>query len=241
MFSFFNKKKDPIKLWFNTDIHAHLVPGVDDGSPDVETSLQLIEQLENQGIGRILSSPHIARDTFENTPEILHAAEKELTDAYTGPVELGFHAEHRIDDLLKENMEAGRLQPMPNNYLLIENSFIMEPWDLDEIIFQLQVHGFKTIMAHPERYLYYHKKKRYEELHMVCEFQVNVLSLAGYYGKTIKKVAEDLIDAGFVDYLGTDTHGVRHTSCLEEYLSSKDALRHRDALASRILNDKNFS
>lgn len=243
MFNFFSRSSEPIKLWFDTDIHCHLIPGVDDGSPDVETSLSLVTGLAELGINRIWASPHVARDTFENTPESLAAAQDELDVAMRayglGDIRLSHHAENRVDDLFNENLENGTLLTLPGNYLLIENSFVQEPWDLDRIIFDLQVRGFRPIMAHPERYLYYHEKpKRYEELHRNIPFQVNVLSLAGYYGKHVRKMAEELVEAGMVDYLGTDCHGSRHIDCLREYLASRDARRHRDMLASRIRNDR---
>jgi tyrosine-protein phosphatase YwqE len=128
----------------------------------------------------------------------------------------------------------------PNNYILIENSFVQEPFDLEQTIFDLQVRGYQPILAHPERYLYYHTKgDRYKQLHDKVMFQVNVLSLSGYYGKHIKKIAEEMIDAGMVDFLGTDTHGERHIESFRQYLCSRDARRHRDALTS-LKNDKVF-
>lgn len=241
MFNFFSRSKEPIKLWFDTDIHCHVLPGVDDGSPDVETSIRLVSDLAELGVTRIWASPHVARDTFENTPESLGLAQAELDAAMSerglGDVKVTHHAENRVDDLFNENLADGKLLTLPDNYLLIENSFVQEPWDLDQIIFDLQVRGFKPIMAHPERYLYYHEKsKRYEDLHRNIPFQINVLSLAGYYGKHVKKMAEELVEAGMVDFLGTDCHGGRHIDCFREYLTSRDARRHRDLLAPRIKN-----
>jgi len=102
------------------------------------------------------------------------------------------------------------------------------------------VRGYQPILAHPERYLYYHTKAdRYKELHKKILFQVNVLSLAGYYGKHVKKVAEEMVENKMVDFLGTDTHGARHTECFREYLTTRDARRHRDALTS-LRNDTSF-
>jgi tyrosine-protein phosphatase YwqE len=245
MFNFFSRSKQPIDLWFSTDIHCHIIPGVDDGSPDAETSVTIITELAEMGVSRILATPHIACDTFENTPEILDAAQAELDVAMKvhglTDIQVSHAAENRIDDMLQKNMKDGTLLAYPNNYILIENSFVQEPWDLEPIIFDLQVRGYQPILAHPERYLYYHLKHgRYKELHEKVMFQVNVLSLAGYYGKEVKKVAEDMISAGMVDFLGTDTHGTRHTECFREYLASRDARRHRDALADTIKNDKVF-
>jgi tyrosine-protein phosphatase YwqE len=245
MFNFFSKSKDPIKTWFSTDIHCHIIPGVDDGSPDAETSVSLISELAEFGITRILATPHIACDTFENTPEILDAAQAELDAAMLAhgmtDIKVTHAAENRIDDMLQNNMKNNTLLAYPNKYILIENSFVQEPWDIEQIIFDLQIRGYQPILAHPERYLYYHlKRERYKELHEKVLFQVNLLSLAGYYGKEVKKVAEEMISKNMVDFIGTDTHAARHTECFREYLCSRDARKHRDALADKIKNDKVF-
>lgn len=246
MFTFFSKTKEPIKLWFTTDIHAHVLPGVDDGSPDTETSLQIVRGMHALGIRKILASPHIARDTFENSQAVLDNAlvtlRGALDEADFHGVEIDRHSENRIDDLLTENLAdgdapGGNLRILPDNHILIENSFIQEPWDLDQLVFDISMRGLKPILAHPERYAYYHRNpKRYEELHTKMAFQVNVLSLAGYYGKHIKKMAEEMVEAGLVDFVGTDAHGMRHIRCFNEYLTTRDARRHARALEPMIQN-----
>lgn len=243
MFNFFNKTKEPIKLWFSTDIHAHVLAGVDDGSPDLDKSVQLVGELGELGITKILASPHIARDTFENSQEKLDKALVDLREAVNsaglGNIALDRHSENRIDDLFSENIEAGNLKVLPDNYILIENSFVQEPWNLENIIYDLNMRGYRPILAHPERYVYYHvKPSRYADIHKNCQFQVNVLSMAGYYGKHVKKMAERLVEADMVDFMGTDTHGLRHTACFREYLAGKDALKHARALEGKIQNRK---
>ena len=241
MFNFFNKKKDPIKLWFTTDIHCHIVPGVDDGSPDIDTSVNLAGELENLGIKRIIVTPHVTQATFENSAESLAGPlaelRKGLADNNIG-IDIRNSAEYRIDEFFEQQIAEGQLMPYPDNYLLIENSFIQEPWNMEQIIFDLQVKGYKLILAHPERYLYYHAKpSRYSELKQLgIDFQVNLLSLAGYYGKGEKRMAENLVEAGMADFIGTDTHGRRHIRCFEEYLSSRDAARHARLLDGKIKN-----
>ena len=133
--------------------------------------------------------------------------------------------------------------PYPGNYILIENSFMQEPWNLDQLIFDLQVKGYRPVMAHPERFSYYYEKRnRYKALHDAgALFQINVLSLSGYYGKAEKQVAEWLIDNNMVDFNGTDLHNHRHADSIEAYLMSKDAARHADKLAGRVLNNTLFN
>lgn len=244
MFNFFSKSKTPLKLWFSTDIHCHVIPGVDDGSPDAETSVQLVERMADLGLTRIIATPHITDITFPNSAETLNPAQAELDEAMRQhgltDVTVTHAAENRIDDLFNSNLKAGTVITYPNNWLLIENSYVQEPWELESLVFDLQVRGYKPILAHPERYLYYHRTpQRYEVLHRTLPFQVNLLSLAGYYGRDERRMAENLLERGMVDFIGTDTHGMRHLDCLREYLTTRDARRHAAALA-RIGNDTEF-
>ncbi|MEZ3520151.1 MAG: hypothetical protein K1V78_01430 [Muribaculaceae bacterium] len=246
MFNIFQKKrKEPLKLPFKTDIHCHLVPGVDDGSPDAATSAELIERMQRWGIERIIASPHVTQYTFENTPDILDPALEELQEELRrrgNAIVMERSAEYRIDEFFLKQMEAKALTPYPNSYLLIENSFMQEPWNLDQLIFDLQVRGFRPVLAHPERYTYYYgKPSRYKELHDAgLMFQINLLSLAGNYGKAEKKMAEKLLEDGMVDFIGTDLHNSRHAAVIDEYLMSKDAEKHFAMLESVIQNDKAF-
>ena len=92
--------------------------------------------------------------------------------------------------------------PYPNNYILVENSFIQEPWNVEQVLFDLKVKGYKPILAHPERYSYYHNRfERYDAIYRSgTMFQVNLLSLAGYYGKAEKKTAEMLVEKNMVNF-----------------------------------------
>ena len=243
MFNFFTKKSAPEPLFVSTDIHCHVLPGIDDGSPDVNTSIELIEGMKQWGIRRIIASPHVTFGTFPNTPDTVAPAREALQrelDARGIEIELSNSAEYRIDDLFAEQMDKGILMPLPDNYLLIENSFIQEPWNIESLIFELQVKGFRPILAHPERYAYYYAhKSRYKALHDAgLMFQINFLSLAGHYGRNEKRFAEYLIEQGFVDFVGTDLHRHSHIAAISDYLCTKDYKRHRDALANRVLNNR---
>lgn len=237
-------KKAPIKLWFKTDIHCHILPGIDDGSPDVETSKRLIGGLKELGIERIIASPHIAAVQFPNTRETLEDAFGTLKNAIAGTdldIVSEHSAEYRIDEDLPGLIEKEDIIPYPGKYVLIENQWIQEPWNLEQVIFDLQIKGYQPVLAHPERFVYYHKDvKRLDALHEKLPFQINMLSLAGYYGKNIKKVAETLLKKGYGDFLGTDTHNEKHIESLTKYLSSGDAKKHRDLTRGTLKNDRVF-
>ncbi|MDE6097874.1 MAG: hypothetical protein K2G24_03205 [Muribaculaceae bacterium] len=242
MLDFLFKKKQPVSLWFDTDIHCHIIPGIDDGARNAAMSADLIERMQSWGIRRIIASPHVTQETFENTPQTiapaLDALRIELTNR-GNDIKVTNSAEYRIDEFFASQLEAGNIMPYPGNYILIENSFMQEPWNLDQLIFDLQVQGYKPIMAHPERFSYYHgKRDRYKTLHDAgALFQINILSLSGYYGKQEKQVAEWLIENNLVDFNGTDLHNHRHADSIEAYLTSKDAAKHSRLLAGRILNN----
>ena len=243
MFNFFNKPKAPATLPFTTDIHCHVVPGVDDGSPDIATSLQLIDRMQNWGIKRIFASPHVTQNTFENTPESLAPVVAGLKEALAKEgkaVKLSNHAEYRLDDFSLSFFESGNVMTLPGNYIMIENPFVSEAWFIDQTIFDLQVKGLTPILAHPERYSYYFKNRaRYRQLHDAgAKFQINLLSLAESYGKEQREIAEQLIADGLVDFVGTDLHNARHADQIDAYLLTKQAHKHAAALEGKLLNDK---
>lgn len=242
IFSIFTSKKAPAKLPFHTDIHCHIVPGVDDGSPELAKSVELAGRMADWGIERIFLSPHVTQDTFENTPETLAGPFAELQQGITEagvPVKLAMHAEYRIDEFFLKQIEEGNLRPMPGNYLLVENSFAQEPWGLDQLLFDLRLKGFVPVLAHPERYLYYslNNRERYQKLHDTgLLFQINLLSLAGAYGKSEKQTAEWLLERGMVDFIGSDLHRRGHADAIDAYLRSRDFTRHSRHF-NTLLND----
>lgn len=246
MFNFFRKKQpEKAELFFKTDIHCHLVPGIDDGQKTPEGGADLVAREKSWGIERIIATPHVTQDTFENTPEIINAAFDKLrkeVESREIDIKLDHSAEYRIDGFFNSQLDNGLVNPMPGNYLLVENSFIQEPWNLDKLLFDLKVKGYKPILAHPERYLYYHPKRdRYQQLHdSGTLFQINLLSLAGNYGKDVLRMAEYLIDNDMVDFIGTDMHNSRHAGIIESYLGTRDYRRHASRLADRIFNDTAF-
>lgn len=246
MFNFFKKRDStPVKLFFHTDIHCHVIPGIDDGSPSPEISVELVSRMASWGITRIIATPHVTESTFENTPQTMDKAMESLIAALKDrgiEMDLSHSAEYRLDDLFAKHLKSGIIIPFPNDYLLVENSFIQEPWGLDETLFELKVKGYQPMLAHPERYSYYHDHKdRYKKLHDAGTFfQINLLSLAGHYGRDVRKTAEYLIEEGMVDFIGTDLHNERHVQSIEAYLQSKDYRRDSDRLAGIILNDRVF-
>lgn len=245
MFNFFNRKSKPETICFHTDIHCHLVPGIDDGQKEPAPAAELVERQREWGFSRVFTTPHVTQDTFENTPETINPAFLRLKDAVEKrgvDVELYHSAEYRIDNFFQRQLKAGNVNPYPGNYILVENSFVQEAWNFDQLMFDLRLQGFKPILAHPERYAYYfNNSDRYRQIkESGILFQVNLLSLAGFYNREVKKIAESLVEKGWVDFIGTDMHHTRHADAIESYLSSREYRRLVSKLDGRLLNDSAF-
>jgi protein-tyrosine phosphatase len=206
------------------DMHSHLLPGLDDGAETVEHSLDLLRALRALGFRKLVMTPHIMGDFYKNTPEGIRAALQLMREAATAAgitdVELGCAAEYYLDEFLGRKLADGTEMLTfggEKRYLLFETSYMNEPLNLYDIIFEMKAQGYRPVLAHPERYTYLYG--RFAEIERMRRdydvlLQVNLNSLAGYYSPGAKKVAEQLIDGGLVDFVGTDTHHLRHTDTL---------------------------
>ena len=205
-------------------MHSHLLPGLDDGAETIEHSLELLQALRALGYRKLVMTPHIMGYFYKNTPEGIRAALQLLREAAAsaglGDVELECAAEYYLDEFLGRKLTNGTEMLTfggDKRYLLFETSYMNEPLNLFDIIFELKAQGYTPVLAHPERYTYFYG--RFAEIERLRRdygvlLQVNLNSLAGYYSPAAKKVAEQLIDGGLVDFVGTDTHHLRHTDTL---------------------------
>ena len=244
--SLFKRQRQP--LFFATDIHCHILPGIDDGAPDADYGAELVMRMSAWGLSRIIATPHVVGEVYENTPESISAALTRLQESMHAkgiPTTVQSAAEHRLDDLFSRNIIADTLISHPGKHVLIENSFMQEARDINSIVIRLTNRGYIPIMAHPERFVYYHSAnlKRYFELHRLgVRFQVNLLSIAGRYGSEPRHVAERLIEAGIVDFFGTDVHRHEHCDAIEAFLSSRNYDKLLNAIKKRpCLNDTAFN
>lgn len=227
LFTVFSKKSDTDLSWLGVDIHSHVLPGVDDGSPDAETSVGYLQRLQQLGLYRFYATPHVHRDVHPNTPETIQTALRALRARLPDIAILDAAAEYMVDETFKALYDQELLLTLPGKHVLIEMSYAAESRIIDRTIFDLQVHGYTPILAHPERYVYYHgdtdRYKRYKDLG--CLLQVNLLSPAGYYGAPVKRAAMALLHAGLVDLAGTDLHHAKHLVALEKFVLSGNAHR----------------
>lgn len=241
--NFFQKKKIPAYpgfSWLSQDIHSHLLPGIDDGSPDVETSLQLLKSLSDAGIRKFICTPHVIGDMYRNTPETINNALEKLQKAVRQEgldIEISAAAEYMLDDHFMELLRKKEpLMKLARNHILTELSYSTPPEKLEEISFEINVNNYQPIMAHPERYRYYHQN--YEAYNRMKELgfllQVNLLSLAGYYGKGVAKAAKYILDNHLADFVGSDLHHFNHLNVLTDIKSVELFERY---LGDRVYNE----
>ena len=116
-------------------------------------------------------------------------------------------------------------------------SYLNPPLNLHEILFNIQIAGYKPILAHPERYNFYHQNfKEYQKLKEAgCLFQLNLLSLSNYYGRHIHTIALKLLKENLYDFVGTDTHHQRHLDALEKITDKKILQRVAPLLQKNLL------
>jgi protein-tyrosine phosphatase len=240
---FFKKKKIPLNEFFPkgfVDIHSHLLPGIDDGAKDLETSIALIQKMASYGIKNFITTPHILGDVYPNTPEVIKRKLKEVTDELKRrnllDISISAAAEYMMDEKFTDLIEKEQLLTLKDNLVLVEMSYFSPPINLYEILFQLQLKGYKPILAHPERYNTYHNnfKEYYKLKRAGCLFQLNLLSLTEHYGKHIQKTTEKLLKENMYDFVGTDAHHHQHLETLQKIGTLKNLKSIEDLMKSTI-------
>ena len=226
--SLFGKKKSFTGLLSTTDLHSHLLPGIDDGVQSIQESIDVIKGFKNLGYKKLITTPHIMYDFYKNDAEIIQSKLKDVRQAINEEsieIEIGAAAEYYLDEYFLELINSDeKLLSFGSNYVLFELSFMSKPMILKEAIFNMQTKGYKPVLAHAERYLYYHKNiNELTELHDTgVLLQLNLLSLSGFYSKEVKKMANKLIDLNMISFIGSDCHNANQLSFLADTLNSAD-------------------
>lgn len=216
-----NKSVNPDFSLFQTDMHSHLIPGIDDGSPDMQTSMQLIRGMMELGFKKLITTPHIMQDIYPNTREGILGKFNQLISEVKSQgldVEIKAAAEYFLDDHVASLLENKvPLLTISGKMVLVEFSMLNPSMGLKEILFEMLMQGYVPVIAHPERYVYLERDKDfYDELKATgCLFQLNILSLTGYYGKNVAELAQYLAKKNYYDLLGSDLHNVHHLKALQ--------------------------
>ena len=237
MFNFFKNKPKKRTLPLLVDIHSHLLPGLDDGVKSIDETVYILKVLQKIGYKKIITTPHVMSDHYPNTEEGIVSKLEETIDLLSEHkinIKLEAAAEYYLDEnLLDKLSKQKKLLTFGKNYLLFETSFYNKPAFLEEAVFIMNTQGYQPILAHPERYSYLQSdQKLLEKLkNMNLLFQMNILSLTGFYSNEVKKFVVKLLKENLIDFVGTDCHNV---------LQAKDIYKKTNANYFKILNSQNF-
>lgn len=223
------------------DVHSHFIPGIDDGAPTLEASIELIKAMSELGYRKVVTTPHVMADGYKNTPEIiLGGLEKVRAEVRRQgiDVEVDAAAEYYLDHELERLVKEKRVLTFGDNYVLFELPFISEPVVLLGLVFEMQTMGYRPVLAHPERYQFWHSD--FSSMEKLKDrgvlFQLNTIALAGAYGPGAKRTAEQLIDRGWYELLGSDCHSMAHVEGIQHALTQP--YLHKLIGSGKLLNAK---
>ncbi|WP_431123986.1 tyrosine-protein phosphatase [Flagellimonas flava] len=231
MFNFFNRKVFLADYLHGlVDIHNHILPGIDDGAKTVDESLSLIKAFAAYGVTNFVFTPHIMNHYYPNTPDSIRTSfellQSELEKQDVENVKIDYAAEHMIDDEFEPLLENNGVVPLKTEHLLVEMSYLQPAFGFDSAVKKIFEQKYFPILAHPERYSYFHQQPQiYSELKSNgVQLQLNLLSVSGYYGSEIQRIALKLLDDELYDYCASDAHHIRHITALKEINVSQKVL-----------------
>ena len=224
----FRKKPSGHTLPFVTDFHSHLLPGLDDGVKSLEETAFILKLFMKMGYRKVITTPHIMHEHYPNTTEKIMNRLHETNDFLKTQkidIKLEAAAEYFLDETFMEKLNGHeKLMTFDDKYLLFETSFINKPVFLEEAVFLMNSQGYQPVLAHPERYYYLQEDsglvQRLKDMKVL--FQVNLLSLFGFYTRQVRKFAFTLIRSETVDFIGSDCHSAHHANEIYKNLTAKN-------------------
>jgi len=228
---FFKKKEIPLTDFFTNnfvDIHSHLLPGIDDGAKNIDNSVELILKMYSYGIKNFITTPHVLGDVYPNSSETIKSKLEEVRTALKNKgysdIKINAAAEYMMDEQFIDRLKANDILTLKGNYILVEMSYFNAPMNLYDVLFDIQLKGYKPVLAHPERYNFFHNDiQNYHKLKKAgCLFQLNLLSLTEQYGKNVQKISNELLKQNLYDFVGSDTHHKNHLQLLKKIGTQKN-------------------
>ena len=230
MIQLFRKKSEKINdfSFLGVDMHSHVLPGIDDGPSNINESLILLQELSLIGFSKLIPTPHIMESLYPNSfttisesyNSVLNFDQENIMNI---PQIDSFSAEYYLDSNFANLRKTQKLLTFGNNNVLIEMSYADYFPNLENEIYNLLLLGYQPILAHPERYAYFHNNKEYYHklVNMGCHLQLNLLSLTNHYGNNIRNMARYLLKSELYHWAGTDVHSLKHVQLLKQLLSDK--------------------
>src|SRR5690625_4311909 len=194
------------------DIHTHILPSVDDGAKTEEDSLEMAKQAVEEGIHTIIATPHHKNGRFENVRENIMTYTNILNELFQSegiPLTLLAGQETRINGDMVEDLKKGEILPINDTtYVFVEFSASHVPRYAKQVLFDLQVAGYKPIIVHPERNeeLIEHPNRLYDFVRNGALTQITAGSLIGKFGKSIQRFTQQLIEANLTHFIASDAH-----------------------------------
>jgi protein-tyrosine phosphatase len=220
------------------DLHSHVLHGLDDGSPDLATSLAMIEGLAAIGFSEVCATPHQKAGQFLPDLADVSRTYRAIATAATGTVRMHLAAENMWDDVFFERSQRGAIPSYDDG-----DAFLFElrpaelPIGLGEHLFRLRMAGKLPVLAHPERY----ERLRddgalIDRLRREIAFVVDLGAIAGYHGKKEHKAARRMIEEGVAHAVASDAHTREDVARAAEGIAW---IRKRmgDAAVTRLLDD----
>ncbi len=198
------------------DIHSHILPGIDDGSRDIEQTLEMIKIAAVDGITAIAATPHVISGIYDNKKEEIRSALQELNKRIENeniPLLILPGAEVRLEPDLPQRHLRGELMTLNDTgrYLLLELPSAYVPDYTTRVMYELQLQGITPVLAHPERNASINKDPGLllELSARGILMQLNTGSITGLFGSEVKKTALKLLKQGSVHVIGSDAHSAQ--------------------------------
>jgi protein-tyrosine phosphatase len=197
------------------DLHSHILPGIDDGAVDLETSLAMAREWVADGVSILACTPHILPGLYHNTGPGIRSAVENLQNALDEagiPLQLVTGADNHVIPDFAEQLQSGHLLSLADTrYVLVEPPHHTAPPRLDDLMFSVMTAGYVPILTHPERLTWI--KTHYDVVRRLAArgvwMQITAGSLTGSFGRAPKYWAERMLAEGLVHILATDSHDLK--------------------------------
>ncbi|AKP65338.1 capsular polysaccharide biosynthesis protein [Levilactobacillus koreensis JCM 16448] len=237
------------------DLHCHILPGVDDGSKNMDMSLEMSKDAVKQGITHILLTPHHMDGEYTNHKvDVIRKTgelQNELNDAGIPLTVFPGQEVHLTGDLLKALDDDDILfMDETNRYLLLEFPHSGIPEYTEDMIFELMARGITPVLAHPERNHGFQKDpdRLYDFVQMGCLTQLTSSSYLGVFGDSVEKLTEKIIKSGLGFVFSSDAHNFKGRRFLMadafQKLIKKEGLREAELFndnAKSIINGETIA
>ncbi len=222
LISLFSPGSRVTQLPYPVDFHSHLIPGLDDGVKSVDDTVSILSFFEQLGIKRCITTPHIMAYAYPNTSDTIRSGIESLTSQLPLTPGLEAAAEYYLDETFIPLLDQpGALMTFDDRYLLFETNFVSEPLNLNEVIFNMTVAGYRPVLAHPERYAYMTVERAEDIRNRGVLLQLNLLSLIGFYGRPAENMARQLIERSMIDAVGSDAHNIAQAHLLLDVMQTR--------------------